>query len=67
MAAFYEKKEADLSGKKNRGSGGKKTSSTDRKSGASKGKVNGNHTETTTKVENTVEIGEKETTQDAEE
>ena len=66
MAAFYEKKDADLSGKRNRGSGGKKASSTDRKNGAAKGKVNGNHTETT-KVENDIGNEEKETTHDAEE
>jgi len=62
MAAFFEKKEADLSGKKNRS--GKKPSTTDRKTGGPKGKVNGNHTET--KVGDAVENGERETTPDAE-
>jgi hypothetical protein len=62
MAAFFEKKEADLSGKKNRGNGGKKPSATDRKSG--KEKVNGNHSDA--KVDGAVENGEKETTPDPE-
>ena len=49
MTLFFEKKEADLSGKKNSrtggGNGGRRPASTDRKG---KGKVNGDHSETKT-------------------
>ena len=68
MNLFMEKKEADLSRKKNSrtpgGSGGGKKPSTDRKG---KGKVNGNHTEN--KSEDGVvvaENGEKEESPEAE-
>lgn len=46
MSVFFEKKEADLSGKKNSSSrsNGRKAVSTDRK-GKGKEKVNGNHAE----------------------
>jgi hypothetical protein len=49
MTAFFEKKEADLSGKKNssRSGGARKSPSTDRK-GKGKEKVNGEHADAKT-------------------
>ena len=70
MSAFFEKKETDLSGRKNRparkGNGTpdrKGTPSGDRKTKGTKDKVNGNgiHADAATKAETTTKVDEPET------